>query len=322
MTLNQPLRIVLPGGSGQIGRILARYFLAQGHEVTVLARDPASTPWKTVFWDGEHYDIWADELDGADVVINLAGRSVDCRYTPANRLAIMRSRVQTTKLIGEAIARAARPPAVWMNSSTATIYRHSTDTPMGEITGEIGGNEPVIPDTWKFSIDVARAWEQAFFEAPTAGTRKIALRSAMVMSPDRGGVFDTLLRLVRFGLGGKAGSGRQYMSWVHHTDFIAALCFLIEHPEFDGAVNISSPEPLPNDDFMHELRDAWNTPFGFSASRWMVEAGTFLLRTESELILKSRFVVPSRLLNAGFAFTFPDWHYAAEDLVRQWRLPG
>lgn len=169
-------------------------------------------PWRTVCWNGRDLGAWAAELDGADVVINLAGRSVNCRYTDANRREIKESRTHTTALIGEAIGQAARPPAIWMNASTATIYRHALDRPMDEMTGEIGGSEPNAPSTWRFSIDVATNWEQTFFEAATPGTRKIALRSAMTMSPDRGGIFDVLLRLVRTGLGGTAGSGRQYIS--------------------------------------------------------------------------------------------------------------
>lgn len=287
--------IVLAGGSGQIGRMLARHF----RDVRVLSR---STGWE------------AEALNGAEAVINLAGRSVDCRYTPANRRAIINSRVETTHWIGRAIARCATPPRVWFNSSTATIYRNSFDKAMDEFNGEIG-EAPDAPDTWHFSIDVATKWEAAFFGCETPSTRKVALRSAMVMSPDEGGVFDVLLRLVRFGLGDSAGSGEQYMSWIHERDFCAAIDMLIKRDDMDGAINLSSPNPLTNAAFMCALRQAWGRGFGLPATDWMIELGAFLLRTESELILKSRRVAPTRLLQEGFAFEYPDWPDAARELV-------
>src|SRR6266700_3927048 len=209
------LRIVIPGGSGQVGQILARHFHGQGHSVTVLSRRQESAPWRTTSWNGRDLGSWTQEIDGADVVINMAGQSVNCRYTEANRREIMDSRILSTRAIGQAIAQASRPPALWMNAATATIYRHALDRPMDEATGELGGNEPGAPDTWNFSIEVAKAWEDAFFSTPTPATRKVALRSAMTFSPDRGGVFDVFLRLVRFGLGGTILPGDQFVSWIH-----------------------------------------------------------------------------------------------------------
>jgi uncharacterized protein (TIGR01777 family) len=317
--MTTPLRIVIPGGSGQVGTILARHFHGQGHDVVVLARRVAPTPWRVVQWDGANPGNWASELENADVLINLAGKSVDCRYTPANRRAIKESRIQTTNLLGRAIGQSVRPPRLWMNASTATIYRHALDRPMDEQTGEIGGNEPNAPDKWCFSIDVATSWEKAFFAAPTPHTRKIALRSAMIMSPDRGGVFDTLLRLVRYGLGGTTASGQQFVSWVHDTDFLRSIDYLIAREEMDGAVNIASPNPIPNREFMKALRQAWGAPIGLPAASWMLEIGTFFLRTESELVLKSRRVIPGRLVEAGFHFQFPEWTAAAHNLVGRWR---
>jgi len=189
---------------------------------------------------------------------------------------------------------------------------------MDESTGELGGHEPNAPSTWRFSIEVAQAWEESFFAASTQ-VRKVALRSAMIMSPDRGGIFDTLLRLVRFGLGGASGSGKQFVSWIHEADFVRAIEYLIIHDEIDGPVNIAAPEPLPNRIFMRALRQAWGISVGLPATKWMLEVGAVFLRTETELILKSRRVVPGRLLASGFGFEFPEWRSAAHDLVERWR---
>jgi hypothetical protein len=314
------VRVVIVGGSGQIGQILARHFHSEGIAVVVVARHVQPAPWPTVTWDGLHQGAWSNELDGADVVINLAGRSVNCRYNQANRREIMESRVVSTRLVGEAIAQASQPPKLWMNASTATIYRHAMDRPMDEIDGEIGGNEPGLPSAWRFSYDVATSWERTFFAAATPHTRKVALRSAITLSPDRGGVFETLLQLVRLGLGGTNGSGKQYVSWVHDVDFVRAVDFLIGRDDIDRCVNIASPNPLPNRDFMAALRRAYGTPIGLPATSWMLEIGAVFLRTETELLLKSRRVVPRRLVDAGFAFQFPDWSSAAVDLVERWRI--
>jgi uncharacterized protein len=311
------VKIVIPGGSGQVGTILARAFRRDGHDVVVLSRVPHPAPWRVVAWDGATLGDWRREIDGCDVVINLAGRSVNCRYTLANRTDILESRVLSTRVVGQAIAAAARPPRVWLQASTATIYAHRYDEANDERTGILGGQEANAPDSWRFSIDVARAWERAFDEAVTDRTRKIALRSAMTLSPDPGGVFDTLLGLVRKGLGGSAGDGRQFMSWIHYEDFVAAVRWLIDREGIDGVFNVASPNPLPNAEFMRILREACGVPFGLPASAWMLELGAVFMRTETELILKSRRVVPGRLLERGFAFKFPNWPEAAQDLCRQ-----
>jgi uncharacterized protein len=313
------LRIVLPGGSGQIGTVLARHFHAQGHAVTVLARRVYAAPWPVMEWNGRDLGPWNAAIDGADVVINLAGRSVNCRYTEANRHEIISSRVESTRIIAEAIAKSSRPPALWMNASTATIYRHALDRPMDEAKGELGGHEPDAPATWNFSIDVATHWEEALFAAVTPRTRRIALRSATTMSPDPGGIFATLLHLAQSGLGGRACSGRQFVSWIHEADFIKAIEFLMAKEDFSGCVNVCSPNPLPNRDFMSALRRACGARLGLPAFKWMLEIGAYFLRTETELILKSRRVVPGRLLEAGFEFRFPLWPIAAGDLVERWR---
>ena len=186
-------------------------------------------------------------------------------------------------------------------------------------SGEIGGREADVPETWRFSIDVATSWEKTFFSSSTARTRKVALRSAITMSPDRGSIFGILLRLVRFGLGGKVASGGQFVSWIHEADFIRTVDYVISHEEMDGVVNVAAPNPLPNREFMGALREAWGTKIGLPTPRWMLEVGTFLLRTESELVLKSRRVIPGRLLGSGFQFQFPTWPAAARELVQRWR---
>jgi uncharacterized protein len=320
----RPLRIVLPGGSGQVGQMLARHFQELGHHVTVLTRGPYSAPWQTVHWDGQPEGPWTETLEGADVCINLAGRSVNCRYTANNCADIYNSRIGTTKLLNRVIAGLTDPPQVWLNASTATIYRHALDREMDEATGESGGYEIIskrhrAPETWNFSVQVAKDWEAAFFETPTPRTRKVALRSAITFSPTPGNAFATFLNLVRLGLGGKQGNGHQFVSWIHQDDFARAVDFLIDHEEFEGPVNIAAPNPLPNREFMEALRDAWGMPNGLPIPSFAIEIGAYFLRTESELVLKSRRVVPGRLLDAGFEFQFPHWPEAAEDLVRQWR---
>jgi len=317
------MKLVLPGGSGQVGTLLARAFCAEGYDVVVLSRgapvDATGGRWRTVPWNAVDPGPWTAELENADAVVNLAGRSVNCRYTRANRQAMLHSRVLSTRAVGAAIAAARRPPRVWLQMSTATIYAHRFDAPNDEESGVIGGSEPDAPDTWRFSIEVATAWERACDDAPTPRTRKVKLRAAMVMSPDRGGIFDTLLGLVRRGLGGRAGDGRQYVSWIHGEDFVRAVRWLIEHDGLAGAVNLAAPNPLPFDGFMRALRQARGVRVGLPASRWLLEAGALLMRTETELVLKSRRVVPARLLGSGFEFRHPAWPEAARELCSRAR---
>ncbi len=312
------MKIILPGGTGQVGGVLARAFSAQGHEVVLLSRSSHAAA-RSIPWDGRTVGEWARELEGADAVINLAGRSVNCRYTPENLRQIMNSRVDSTRAVGQAIAQARRPPRVWLQMSTATIYSHRFDAPNDEATGQIGGTEPDAPAYWRVSIDIARAWEQTQSEANTPHTRKVALRTAMVMSPDPGGVFDVLLRLVRWRLGGSLGGGRQFVSWIHERDFVRALLFLLEREDFSGPVNLAAPHPLPQREFMAALRTAAGVGLGLPATKAMLEVGAFFLRTDTELLLKSRRVVPGRLLKAGFSFEFPEWPPAARELVERGR---
>ncbi|MET8630753.1 TIGR01777 family oxidoreductase [Kitasatospora sp. NPDC004669] len=311
------MKIVIPGGSGALGILLDRSLTAAGHQVVVLSRRPAGP--RRIGWDGRSLGAWAAEVDGSDVVLNLAGRSVNCRYTAENRKAMMDSRVHSTRAVGQAIAAARRPPAVWLQMSTATVYAHRHDAPNDELSGLIGGDEPDAPASWRYSIDIARAWEDAQAEADTPDTRRLALRTAVVLGPERGGAFDSLSWLARLGAGGPIAGGAQYVSWIHDRDFVRAVEFLIAREELTGPVNLAAPNPLPQSEFMRDLRTAWGMPLALPAARWMTELGAFALRSETELLLKSRRVVPARLLDAGFTFEHPDWPRAARDLVRRLR---
>jgi uncharacterized protein (TIGR01777 family) len=313
------MKIIIPGGSGQVGTLLARHFHQEGHEVVVLSRRVLTLPWRVVQWDGQTLGDWTKELEGADVLINLTGRVVNCRYTYKNRCNIWSSRNRSVRILGEALKELSAPPRVWLQAGTATIYAHRFDAPNDEYTGIIGGTEANSPDKWRFSIDVARSWEGEFALIEAPKTRKVILRSAMTMSYDRDGIFDYLLWLVRMGIGGTAGSGKQYISWIHYLDFINAIKFIIDDERIAGAVNLSSPNPLPNRDFMAQLRDNWGQRFALPTYKWMLEVGAIFLQTESELVLKSRRVIPSRLIDAGFQFHFGDWKTASLDLCERWK---
>lgn len=312
------MKVVIPGGSGQVGAILARsYFAAQEPEIVILSRRaaPPEGRARTVVWDGKTLGSWTSELDGADVVINLAGRSVNCRYTEQNMRQMMDSRVDSTRVVGEAIASAQSPPRLWLQMSTATIYAHRFDAPNDEQSGLIGGDEDGVPDYWGFSVEIAKAWEAQLEQAETPDTRKVALRSSMVMSPDPDGVFDVLCGLVKARLGGTIAGGQQFVSWIHDIDFVRALEFLSEHEELDGAINVCGPNPLPQRESMKLLREALGVGIGLPAMKWMVSIGAVFLRTDPELVLKSRRVVPGRLLDAGFEFEHPLFGPAAHELV-------
>lgn len=300
-------KVILAGGSGFIGQGLAKRFTAQGDKVIILSRHSAhATGGVTILpWDGKSLGDWAQVLEGADILLNLAGKSVDCRYNEKNKKAILNSRVDSTRVLGQAIRQAKNPPRLWINSSTATIYRHTEDRPMDEQTGEIGTG---------FSVDVATAWEKAFFEADTPKTRKVALRSAIVLGKE-GGVFIPFKNLVKLGLGGIQGSGRQMFSWIHEEDLFGIIQFIQAHEDMTGVVNCSAPNPLPNREVMAAFRKALHRPMGLPAPAWLLAIGAWLIRTETELLLKSRWVVPTRLLKAGYRFKYPTFPEALASLV-------
>lgn len=312
------MRIVIPGGTGHIGRFLSRAMADRGDDVVILSRDPAAVVppgVRLVRWDGRTPGPWTAELDGCDVVLNLAGRSVSCRYTAANLRAMMDSRVESARVVGAAIAAAVTPPPVWLQMSTATIYAHRYDAANDEDTGILGGAEPGVPGYWAYSVRIARNWEAEQQAADTPHTRRVALRTAIVMSPGRGGAFDVLRAMARLGLGGPVAGGRQYVSWLHDADLLAAVDFLVARRDIDGPVNLAAPNPLPQREFMRVLRTAVGMPIGLPATRWMAEIGAFVLRSDTELLLKSRRVVPGRLLRAGFRFRYADWPAALTDLI-------
>jgi uncharacterized protein (TIGR01777 family) len=305
-------RVVLAGGSGFLGRALATHFCDAGWDAVILTRspNPKGGALREAYWDGRTIGPWHSELDGAAAVVNLAGKSVNCRYNSANRREIMESRVNATRVVGEAISQCAVPPPVWLNAGTATVYKHT----FGNAWDESGEIEAAAEAKDAFSVEVAQAWEATLTKANVPRTRKVALRMGMVVGLDKNSVFPVLRRLVRFGLGGRMGSGRQYVSWIHVVDYCRAVEWLIDHENLSGPVNVVAPNPVPNAEMMRILRRFCGVPFGLPAAEWMLEIGAFILRTETELIIKSRRVIPGRLLESGFKFQFPTLEEAFRDL--------
>jgi uncharacterized protein (TIGR01777 family) len=314
-------RIVLAGGSGFLGGALAAHFLKKGQEVVILTRSskPRTDRVREVAWDARTPGEWGRELEGARAIVNLTGRSVDCRYNAKNRAEIMDSRVNSTRVVGGAIAHCINPPRVWLNSSTATVYQHTFGPPHDESSPEM---DSAMDAKDAFSVEVAQAWERALNEANTSRTRKVALRTSMVLGLGRNSVFPVLRRLTKFGLGGRQGSGKQFVSWIHELDFCQAVEWIIAHDELAGPVNLCAPNPLPNAEMMKLFREVCGIRVGLPAPEMMLEVGAFFLRTETELMLKSRRVVSRRLAESGFAFRFPTFREALVDLERRLKAPA
>ena len=291
-------KIVIAGGSGFLGKVLSNYFVNQGASVSILTRKKnlKSNSLDYVLWDGKNLGQWTSVLESCDALINLCGRSVDCRYTNQNKSMILQSRIQSTEILGKAISNCKKPPKVWINSSTATIYKHSEQTPMTELCGIQGDN---------FSENIAKQWENSFFNCKTTSTRKVALRTSIVLGKD-GGAFLPLKRLTQLGLGGKQGNGKQMISWIHELDFCKSVDYIIKNQNLSGAINIVSPNAINNVTFMRHLRKSLNIPFGIPLPKKLLELGARLIQTETELILKSRFVYPEILVENGFEFEFPN----------------
>lgn len=290
-------RIVIAGGTGFLGQFLAGKFRVNGDKVVIISRKHGDVHWNDV-------DEVIRALNGADLLINLAGKSVDCRYNEANKKEILKSRVDTTGILGEAILKCQQPPKLWINSSTATIYRHAEDRPMTESQGEIGSG---------FSVDVATQWEQAFFNFQLQHTRQVALRMAIVLGK-HGGAIKPLKKLVRFGLGGKQGKGNQMFSWIHIDDIYQIILFIINHQGLEGVFNCSAPHPVTNEMMMRSLRKAMHVSAGLPAPEWLLKIGAVLIHTETELILKSRWVLPQRLLESGYVFSYPSLQPALKEI--------
>jgi uncharacterized protein len=310
-------RIILAGGSGFLGGILTEHLSAKDWQPIVLTRAPkADARVQEIAWDAKSLGAWTEALDGADAVINLTGRSVNCRYTPSNRAVIMNSRVDSTRVIGEAIARCAKPPRVWLNASTATLYEHMFGPPHDETSTRFAAT---LDAKDEFSVSVGRAWERAFNDAVTPHTRKVVLRTTIVFGTVEGGVFRIMRTLAKLGLGGRMASGRQFVSWIHEHDFVRAVEWVLARDDLSGPVNIAAPNPLTNAEMMATFRRVCGVPIGLPAARWMLEVGAFFMRTETELLLKSRNVVPGKLSASGFQFRFPLFEAALRELEQRVR---
>ena len=300
-------KLILAAGTGFLGQVLVSHFENKFDEIVILTRGQSSVSGKIklVNWDAKTLSGWETELENTDVLINLAGKSVDCRYTEKNKKEILLSRIQSTKVLNQAVLACANPPKHWLNSSTSTIYRFSLDKQMSEANGEIGND---------FSMNVAQSWEKAFFKTETPKTIKTALRTSIVLGKN-GGAFIPLKRLTQLGLGGKQGKGNQFISWIHETDFARAIDFIIES-QMTGIFNIVSPQPISNQNFMATLRKQLNIFFGISTPELLLAIGAKIIGTETELVLKSRNVIPTRLLDNGFEFEYKTLESALKNLTK------
>ncbi|GGN94291.1 TIGR01777 family oxidoreductase [Saccharibacillus kuerlensis] len=292
-------KIVLAGATGFIGRALQKRYAEKGYDLRMISRRTGDISWN------DHAEM-TNALNGAALLVNLAGRSVNCRYNEHNKREIMNSRTETTHALGEAVMSCYNPPELWINSGTATIYRDARDRPMTEEDGELGSG---------FSVEVAKAWEEAFFSSSTPATRKAVLRISIVLGRG-GGVMTPYINLVRFGLGGHQGPGDQRFSWVHLEDLCRMIEFLEERKDLSGIFNASAPEQVTNAEQMKIMREAYGRRLGLPAPAWMLEVGAVAIRTETELILKSRWVAPERMLREGFQFRYPTLREAMAEIAR------
>ncbi len=300
--------MVIAGGTGFLGKNLAQYFQSIGYQVVILSRQMTTSNTGVIFeqWDGKITGNWSKWIHKATIVINLTGKSVDCRYTDYNKALIMDSRINSTRLIGRLISESDTPPKLWVNASTATIYRHSEDKVMTEENGEIGDD---------FSMNVAKNWEKEFYSHHTPQTRKVALRTSLVLG-NNGGVYPVLSKLVKFGLGGKQGNGKQKFAWLHIQDFINIVDFVIKNKQLSGSINTTAPSNINNGEFMHSLRSSLGHKCGLPQPEWLLKIGAFIIQTEPELVLKSRWVHPEILIQKGYEFTFKDIELALDDLKK------
>lgn len=296
--------IIIAGGTGFLGQVLKNYFIKKGYLVKTLTRNPVNKD--DIYWDAKNFDDWTNELENLDILINLTGKSVDCRYNKKNKILIYNSRIDSTNILGKAINKCKVPPKVWINSSTATIYQHSLDKQMDEENGVIGND---------FSMNIAKSWEANFNSIANTETRKIILRTSIVLGK-KGGALIPLKRLTKLGLGGKQGKGDQKVSWIHEIDFARAINFIIEKETLSGTFNITAPNPTNNKALMQSLRNVLKIPFGLNHPIWILKIGAKIIGTETELVLKSRNVIPLRLLNNGFKFKFSNIEDATKNLLK------
>ena len=300
-------KIIIPGGSGFLGQVLTNYYIHKDYQVVVLTRNPKqshSNQVQEIYWDGNSLGEWQNSLEGAELVVNLAGKSVNCRYNAHNKAEILQSRLRSTTVLGQAIQTCKTPPKLWLNSSSATIYTHNLGKAHDEYKGIIGNN---------FSENVCQQWEKTFDQFTTPQTRKVKLRLSIVFGRS-GGALPVYVNLVKWGLGGKQAQGNQFISWVHEIDFCRMIEWIENQPDIEGVVNGASPNPIQNQDFMKILRKTYQRFLGIPSFIWMLELGAILLGTETELILKSRKVSPKKLLEQNFTFKFPSVEVALLDL--------
>ena len=293
-------KIILAGGTGFVGQYLAKQFANAGYEIIIISRQKGHVNWQDT-------KAVIDAIDGSEMLINLAGRSVDCRYNEKNKKEILESRTETTRMLGEAVLQCNHPPELWINSSTATIYREAYDHYMTEASGEIGTG---------FSVDVAKSWEKTFFDFKLPNTRQAALRISIVLGKD-GGVMIPFKNLTRFGMGGSQGSGKQMFSWIHIADLFNIISFIQSNKNLSGAFNCTSPHAVTNAVLMKTFRQIMHMPIGLSIPKFLLEIGAVMIRTETELLLKSRWVFPEKLLNAGYVFEYPEIDKALNDMLTQ-----